>query len=113
LINILFFDDPEISGKTYKEQYRDAGRFVEWLISTSDQATRDFDIINLINEGIFTWNSQSIGILDRAVTSFWKNLGDEDLSFAEGVTISTVQSLGFLKPLRPVVEDWKQDLKQD
>jgi hypothetical protein len=29
LINILFFDDPEISGKTYKEQYRDAGRFVE------------------------------------------------------------------------------------
>lgn len=112
LMNILFFDDPEISGKTYKEQYRDAGRFAEWLISTSDQATRDFDIINLINEGIFTWNSQSIGILDRVVTSFWKNLGDEDLSFAEGVTISTVQSVGFLKPLRPIVEDWKQDLKQ-
>lgn len=113
ILRLIFFDDPEVTGISYTEQLRSSSGWAQFWYNATNQATQDFDIAQLIKNGIFVWESPSLGILQRSVTNFWRNLGDEDLSIAEATLSSTVETVGFLKPIRPYMSNIKEDWKED
>lgn len=113
LIRMMFYNDPEVVGLSYEQQIEQSSALSQHLYSIADQATRDFDAIALIKDGIFTWNITSFDILKRAGRTWWKNLGDDDLSLAEATLSSAVETTGALKPIRPYVKEWKEEWQEN
>lgn len=113
LLRILFFDDPEITGINYDKQLKQSSSLVQNLFNVVDGATSDFDIYNVCRQAIFVWESPTYGILQRTVQNFWRNFGDDDLNLAQATLISGVNSVGALRPLRPVVNWYEDSIKEE
>lgn len=109
LLNMLFLDDPESTGISYKEQLKDKSSIAQNLYWAADGAMRDFSIINAIDQFVFTWEIPSWNILQSSVKRFFNSFGDEDLTLLEEAINGTVNSVGAFKIVRPIVEDWIEE----
>ncbi|MEG0773615.1 MAG: hypothetical protein RR409_09815 [Clostridium sp.] len=70
IFRIIFFNDPEVTGISYKKQLEQASSLKQNLYSIIDNATRDFDIYNVVRQGLFVWESPSFSILQNTVKTF-------------------------------------------
>lgn len=113
IIRLLFFDDPEVTGLSYKKQLEDADVVSQNLYWIADNASRDFQIVDNFKQGFLNWDITTGSIFKRAFQSFWKSAGDDDLSIGEGVTFGAVDAIGFLRPFRPVVKDARKEAKEN
>ena len=107
----MFLDDPEVSGVSYKGQIESMDGVSQSMYWLADNACRDFQILDNIQQGFFNWDITSFSILERAYKSFWKSAGDDDLNIAEGVLFGTVDSFGVLRPFRPWIKDLRTEAK--
>lgn len=103
LIRMMFFDDPEVTGISYKKQLQNAGSMFQNLYWIADQSTQDFSVLRLLDQGLFTWEVPSFNILQTTARNFLRAAGDDDLNIAEAALSGTVNSVGMFKPLRPAV----------
>ena len=99
----MFFDDPEVTGISYKKQLQNAGSMFQNLYWIADQSTQDFSVLRLLDQGLFTWEVPSFNILQTTARNFLRAAGDDDLNIAEAALSGTVNSVGMFKPLRPAV----------
>ena len=103
LIRMMFFDDPEVTGISYKKQLQNADSMFQNLYWIADQSTQDFSVLRLLDQGLFTWEVPSFNILQTTARNFLRAAGDDDLNIAEAALSGTVNSVGMFKPLRPAV----------
>lgn len=101
LMRILFMDDPEITGESYDKQIRNSTAFTQYFFSTFDQAMMDFDLVNLVSQGLFTWEPPAFSILAQVGKNIFRNYNNEDLSFLQATEKSIIGSVGLTKPFRP------------
>lgn len=113
LMRLLFFDNPEVTGLSYKQQLDEKSAVEQGLYWIADNASRDFQILDNIQQGFFNWDIMSFSILERSFKTFFKSAGDEDLSLAEGIIFGSVDSFGVFRPFRPVVKELRKEAKEN
>lgn len=113
LFRIIFFDDPETTGESYKSQLKDSTPLFQLSYSLLSQATSDFNVAVLMYNQLFDWRMPAVSIIQNTGKSFWRALGDEDLTWYEGLEEATVNSLGILKPIRPFANTYFEEAKQN
>lgn len=113
LIRLIFFEDPEVTGESYKTQLKNSDPTFQLGYSILSQATADFNIAVLMYNQLFEWRMPALSIIQNTGKSFRRALGDEDLTWYEGLADGAVNSLGVLKPIRPYANTYFDEQKQN
>lgn len=108
IFRMIFFDDPEVTGISYEQQQKQAPALTQNLMRIVSGATQDFNLLQIARQGMFEWESPSISILNNTVRNIYRNMGDDNLNFAEATLCSVGENLAILRPIRPYIYDMKQ-----
>ena len=111
LIRLIFFDDPAISGESYKTQLKNSDPLFKLGYSILTQATSDFNIGSLLYNQVFEWRMPSLSIIQNTGKSFWRALGDDSLTWYEGLGKGVISSAGIFKPFKPFADTYFEDVK--
>lgn len=80
LLRLLIFDDPATTGESYETQLKNSDPLFKFSYSVLLQATSDFNIATLLYNQAFEWRMPALSIFQNTAKSFWRALGDEDLT---------------------------------
>ena len=106
IIRMIFFDDPESTGVSYKKQLTDRSWGAQMGYRALEAATVDFNFLNILKEQYLEANLPSLSILANTGKRFWNAFGDPELNLAQEMSKGFIQSVGIAKPLRPFVDEW-------
>ena len=106
LLKVAVFDDPEKTGISYRQQYRNLDAQNKWLYTIGVATFSNFNIFATLYQGFFVWEIPSFTILLQAIKNFFNAFGDDDLNLAEEALIGTVNSVGAFRVFKPIVEEF-------
>lgn len=70
LFRMIFFDDPETTGESYKSQLKDSTPLFQLSYSLLSQATSDFNVAVLMYNQLFDWRMPAVSIIQNTGKSF-------------------------------------------
>lgn len=106
LLKAAVFDDPEETGISYRQQYRNLDAQNKWLYTIGVATFSNFNIFATLYQGFFVWEIPSFTILLQAIKNFFNAFGDDDLNLAEEALVGTVNSVGAFRVFKPIVEEF-------
>lgn len=108
LLRVAVFDNPEETGVSYKQQYREWSAGAKWLYSIGLNIATNFNIFANLYNGFFVWEIPSLNIILQFFKNFFSAFGDDDLNLAEEALVGTVNSVGAFRVFRPIVEEFTE-----